>query len=184
MASIADGLNYPGSSLTYLVPGLGASDTALSWDYQLESVHVAVGVTWASSEHGDLRWSHFLQSSLGLQEQGPKELHAVQVLRASFLRQCLYGWLKLPNAWVKWAVVYSKRIELRWEKKRITVKERESKRCFLLVHWKGKETFSLMTSLWQDNTPLNTSLQGSERRARLQESRSIWRQTNAESFLF
>ena len=23
MASIADGLNYPGSSLTYLVPGLG-----------------------------------------------------------------------------------------------------------------------------------------------------------------
>lgn len=117
-------------------------------------------------------------------EQGPKELHAVQVLRASFLRQCLYGWLKLPNAWVKWAVVYSKRIELRWEKKRITVKERESKRRFLLVHWKGKETFSLMTSLWQDNTLLNTSLQGSERRARLQESRSIWRQTNAESFLF
>ena len=32
--------------------------------------------------------------------------------------------------------IYSKRIELRWEKKRITVKERESKRCFLLAHLK------------------------------------------------
>ena len=117
-------------------------------------------------------------------EQGPKQLHAAQLLRASFLRQCLYGWLKLPNAWVKWAVIYSKRIELRWEKKRIRVKERESERCFLLVHSKGKETLSLLTSLWQDITPLNTSLQGRERRARLQESGSIWRQTNAESFLF
>lgn len=29
-------------------------------------------------------------------EQGPKQLHAVQVLRASFLRQCLYGGSSYP----------------------------------------------------------------------------------------
>lgn len=120
----------------------------------------------------------------GCQRAGPQAAACGASVESQLSQAVLVWRLKLPNAWVKWAVIYSKRIELRWEKKRITVKERESKRRFLLVHWKGKETFSLMTSLWQDNTPLNTSLQGSERRARLQKSRSIWRQTNAESFLF
>lgn len=64
-----------------------------------------------------------------LPESRPKQLPAVCVFRASILRQFLGG-LKLPNTWVKLAVTYSRRIELRREKGEDTGKRERKQKVF------------------------------------------------------
>lgn len=114
----------------------------------------------------------------GCQRAGPQAA-ACSTSVESQLSQIVRWMAQVTQCLGEVSFIYSKRIELRWEKKRITVKERESKRCFLLVHLKrqGDIFLSDFALTGQHSLEYFTTRQWKE-------SRSIWRQTNVESFLF